>query len=88
VVQVLRERRVNSSLGIALAKQILKLLDMDWTVEISHTYREANKCVDAFANLGCSLGYELVFLYNCPTTISEIFAIDSLGIFTPRLIIV
>jgi hypothetical protein len=51
VVQVVKERRINSTLGVALARQIWKLLDLDWTVEISHTYREANKCADALANL-------------------------------------
>jgi ribonuclease HI len=61
VVQVVKERRVNSSLGNALARQIWKLLDLDWTVEIAHTYREANKCADALANLGCSLDYDLFF---------------------------
>ncbi|MCH81217.1 F-box/LRR-repeat protein [Trifolium medium] len=42
VVQVMKERRVTSSQGYALAKQIWKLLDSDWVIEISHTYREAN----------------------------------------------
>jgi ribonuclease HI len=86
VVQVLKERRFNSSLGSALIKQIWKLLDMDWNIEIFHTYREANKCADALANLGCSLGYDLVFFDDCPLTIRETFAKDNMGISTPRLI--
>jgi 3-mercaptopyruvate sulfurtransferase SseA len=61
VVQVLTVRRTSSHTGNALAKRIWKLLDMDWTIEISHTYREANKCADAMANLGCSLDYDIVF---------------------------
>jgi hypothetical protein len=88
VVQVVKERRVNSSMGNALARQIWKLLDLDWTVEISHTYREANKCVDALANLGCSLDYDLVFFNDCPDVISETFSHDRMGIATPRLICV
>jgi ribonuclease HI len=86
VVQVLKERRFNSSLGGALIKQIWKLLDMDWNIEIFHTYREANKCADDLANLGCSLGYDLVFFDACPLAIRETFANDSMGISTPRLI--
>jgi hypothetical protein len=86
VVQVLKERRLNSSLGSALVKQIWKLLDMDWNIEIFHTYRETNKCADALANLGCSLGYDLVFFDDCPLTIRETFANDNMGISTPRLI--
>jgi ribonuclease HI len=86
VVQVLKKRRVNSSMGHALAKQIWKLIDRDWNIEISHTYREANNCADALANLGCSLDYDLVFFDDCPSSIREIFANDSRGISTPRLI--
>jgi ribonuclease HI len=88
VVQVVKERRVNSTLGITLARQIWKLLDLEWTVEISHTYREANKCADALANVGCTLDYDLVFFEDCPAVISETFTHDRLGISTPRLICV
>jgi hypothetical protein len=73
-------------MGHALAKQIWKLIDRDWNIEISHTYREANNCADALANLGCSLDYDLVFFDDCPSSIREIFANDSRGISTPRLI--
>jgi hypothetical protein len=37
-------------------------------------------------NLGCSLDYKLAFLDDCPSSIREIFANDSMGILTPRLI--
>jgi 3-mercaptopyruvate sulfurtransferase SseA len=86
VVQVLTVRRTSSHTGNALAKRIWKLLDMDWTIEISHTYREANKCADAMANLGCSLDYDIVFYDMCPDSICEIFTNDNKGISTPRLI--
>ncbi|KAK2402247.1 hypothetical protein QL285_051784 [Trifolium repens] len=80
------KRRLNSSLGNVLVKQIWKLLDMDWTIEIYHTYWKANKCSDALANLGCLLDYELVFFDDYPLTIRETFTNDNMGISTPRLI--
>ncbi|CAJ2679356.1 unnamed protein product [Trifolium pratense] len=72
VVQVVKNRYMSSSLGVALVKQIWRLLDMNWEVEVSHTYREANKCADALANLGCSLANEIVFYDRCPSHISDL----------------
>jgi hypothetical protein len=71
-------------MGNALAKLIWKLINIDWTIEISHTYREASKCADAMANLECSLDYDLVFYDMCPDSISEVFSNDNKGISTPR----
>jgi ribonuclease HI len=88
VVQVLKDRRVSSYSASALVKQIWQLLDLDWNVTISHTYREANKCADALANLGCSLSYDLIFYDTCPDSMSHLFAYDNLGIATPRVITV
>jgi hypothetical protein len=44
VVKVIKNGRSNSSLGSSLLKQIWRLLEEEWIVEISHTYPEANKC--------------------------------------------
>jgi hypothetical protein len=71
-------------MGNALAKLIWKLIDIDWTIEISHIYREANKCADAMANLKCSLDYDLVFYDMRPHSISKVFSNDNMGISTPR----
>jgi ribonuclease HI len=87
VVQVIKARRVCSSSSNALIKQIRRLLDMDWLVEIAHTYREANKCADALANIGCSLDYDIMFFDSCPSRISEICKKDRVGNTTPRLVL-
>ncbi|GAU12910.1 hypothetical protein TSUD_73970 [Trifolium subterraneum] len=75
VVRALNNSSSASSHGGTLLKQIWKLLEMDWIVEISHTYREANKCADALANLGCYLAYNTVFYDACPTQIRDIFSL-------------
>ncbi|PNX67080.1 ethylene responsive transcription factor 1b, partial [Trifolium pratense] len=41
--------------GWSLCKKILRILQFDWEVKIRHTYREANLCADALANIGCGL---------------------------------
>ncbi|PNX90804.1 ethylene responsive transcription factor 1b [Trifolium pratense] len=58
VVQAIKSNCSNSLVGGSLLKQIWRLLEIDWEVEVSHVYREANKCADALANIGCSLDYE------------------------------
>jgi ribonuclease HI len=86
VVQVLKLRKFHSLTGITVVQQIWKLLDWDWEIEISHSYREANKCADALANVGCSLGREILFYDVCPPFLSSLLLEDNLGITTPRLI--
>ncbi|MCI40070.1 putative non-LTR retroelement reverse transcriptase, partial [Trifolium medium] len=66
VVRVLQKGSSKSINGASLLKRIWQLLEMEWVVEIAHTYREANKCADALANLGCSLGYDVEFFDVCP----------------------
>jgi ribonuclease HI len=86
VAQTLRNGKSNSIMGNSLLKQIKKLLDLDWIVEISHMYREANKCADALANIGCSLNYDTTFYANCLKLISDVYSADIQGSSTPRLI--
>jgi ribonuclease HI len=86
VVQVVETRKLRSSLGVALAKQIWHLLDMDWCVEISHSYREANKCADALANIGCSLNHEILVFDDCPSHIRDIYRDDRMGVSILRMI--
>jgi hypothetical protein len=58
----------------------------DWIVEVSHIYREANKCADALANIGCSVDFNSVFYDNCPSRIMDNYNFDVLGNSTPKLI--
>jgi hypothetical protein len=58
---------VYSKHGMAILKKIRDMLALDWIVEISHEYREANKCADALANIGCSLDRDVVFFCGMPS---------------------
>jgi hypothetical protein len=74
VVQGIKRGRMNSALSCSLMKQIVKLLSLlDWVVEISHTYREANKCADTIANKACTLDYEITTYETRPSYLSNLF---------------
>jgi hypothetical protein len=53
------------------------MLALDWNVEISHEYKEANKCVDALTNI-CSLDCDVTFYVECPLKIRHILLDDEL----------
>ncbi|GAU38532.1 hypothetical protein TSUD_320040 [Trifolium subterraneum] len=87
VVQVLKVGKVHSIHGMAILKRIRGMLVLNWVVEISHEYREANKCPDALANIGCPLDREVVFYEDCPFEIGHILLDDELGHSSPKLIV-
>jgi hypothetical protein len=64
----------------------LEIIGLDWDIEISHSYREANKYADALVNVGCSLGRDILFYDVCPPFLSSLLLEDNLGITTPKLI--
>jgi ribonuclease HI len=88
VVQVIKKGSLQSGPGSTLAKQIWRMLALDWEVEVNYVYREANKCADVLANMGCNLDYSIRIFYSCPSLIAELFHADNMGFTTPRLIAV
>jgi len=67
-------------------QHIARLLEMDWEVTVCHSYHEANKCVDALANMGCDGGEFLIIYEHCPTHVRHLLLADIVGVSTPRLI--
>jgi ribonuclease HI len=88
VVQVIKSGCSKSLKGSSLIKRICQLLAKDWSVDITHIYREANKCADAMANLGCARDFVFEFFVSCPSHVSDLYNLDLLGIPTPRLVCV
>jgi ribonuclease HI len=41
--------------GRFFAEKIRRLLDLEWEMVVHHSYREANQCANALANLDCSI---------------------------------
>ncbi|MCH95075.1 putative non-LTR retroelement reverse transcriptase, partial [Trifolium medium] len=69
-----------------LVEKIRRLIDLDWEVVVKHSYREANQCRDALANIVSGMTDGCVFYDKCPIDISHIYPADVLGIATPRLV--
>jgi ribonuclease HI len=53
IARSLKERRKGSRMGCTLMQKIRRLLDGNWEVNILHVFREANRCADMLANMGC-----------------------------------
>jgi hypothetical protein len=53
---------------------------------INHSYREANKCADVLANIGCTIDTHMHIVYydTCPRECHNVILADVLGIATPR----
>jgi ribonuclease HI len=86
VNQVLRKPGYGRPLGGSLVMRIRKLLELDWEVVIDHVYREANKCADMLANIGCTLDTHMVYYDICPIECHSVMLADVLGIETLRSI--
>ncbi|KAK2381929.1 Polynucleotidyl transferase, ribonuclease H superfamily protein [Trifolium repens] len=76
VVKVISDGTSSSVIGMSLLKSIRRLLELEWVVNFNHSYREANRCADALANLGCSLDNEIIFFNECPSHISKFLDAD------------
>lgn len=72
--------------GVVLVTHIRKLLDVNWAVRISHVYREANKCADCLANIGCDQQQALEFYVQPPLVLEVLLDNDVRRVFTPRLV--
>jgi ribonuclease HI len=86
VVQVLKNGSTCSAMGLALVKKIQRLMQLEWDITISHSYREANYCADALANMGCFIDGNTVFFEECPDQIRHLLVSDAMGYTTPRLV--
>lgn len=51
-----------------------------------HVYREANKCADCLANIGCDQQQALEFYVQPPLVLEVLLDNDVRGVFTPRLV--
>jgi ribonuclease HI len=86
VVQTLNSSNLGSVLGWRLIQEIRHLLSLDWEILVCHSYREANACADALANMGCDHGPELRVYDQCPASLISLLQADVMGITTPRVI--
>ena len=55
VAKTLLDEEDVSPISRSLVQNIRRLLEMVWEVKVQHSYREANTCADALANIGCKM---------------------------------
>jgi ribonuclease HI len=72
VVQVLKKGGTCSAMGLALVKKIKRLIQLEWEIVISHSYREANFCADALASMGCLLDGNTMYFEECPSQMNHL----------------
>jgi ribonuclease HI len=88
VVQTLNSTNGGSVVGWRLVQEIRRLMALDWEIKVCHSYREANVCADALANMGCDHDPGLQIYNLCPSSLRPLLVADSMGISTPRIIAV
>jgi hypothetical protein len=58
--------------------QIRRLLALDWEIKMGCMYREANRCADALANMGCHQEDGLIYYEHCPAQVSSLLLPDNM----------
>jgi ribonuclease HI len=59
---------------------------LDWEIIACHSYREANACADALANMRCDHSSKLRVYDQCHASLSTLLQADVMRITTPRVI--
>lgn len=83
VVKILLSMEDVSLTSRSLVQKIWRLLQMYWEVKVRHSYRVANSCADALANISYNMRSILKTYESCPPQIRHLFSCRSNGSFTP-----
>jgi hypothetical protein len=76
VIKGLSSEENNISEGCIVLKYIRRLLQLEWEMNVCHTYREKNQCT-ALMHIRCELGLSVIFYVSCLTQITHIFLNDT-----------
>jgi hypothetical protein len=80
----LQVRKNGSIMGCTLMKKIYKTLEDFQEVRIIHVFREANRCADMLANMGCSnTTGSIVYFEHPPAEVIQIVDDDYRGVSFP-----
>ncbi|PNX57174.1 ethylene responsive transcription factor 1b [Trifolium pratense] len=83
VVQTLNNTKNGSVMGWRLIKEIRRLLALKWEIKVCHSYREANACADALANMGCEHDHGLQIYDQCHVSLRNFVISGYYGDFYP-----
>ncbi|KAL2944461.1 hypothetical protein RDABS01_032808 [Bienertia sinuspersici] len=86
-VQIINNQKESTGANLQVVKQCLKLLsNPNWTVMISHCYRQANRAADWLANHGVSQNLHVNYPSYLPPGLAAVVREDNVGVAFPRLI--
>jgi ribonuclease HI len=86
IVNIINKHGQGSVSGWSIIKKIRSLLSLDWSVKICHIYREANRCADMLANMGCVHNHGTLSYHQPPTDLMQVLDDDIRGVSFPRLV--
>ncbi|CAN1178066.1 hypothetical protein LINPERHAP2_LOCUS33467 [Linum perenne] len=70
-----------------IIQQIRRLCTHQWSVKLTHTYREGNRVADLLAHLGHSLAFRSHLLTDCNTDIRMALLSDCIRVSFPHPLI-
>lgn len=87
VVEMVHKKDTHISFLKHLLQEVISLFQLpSWRTSITHTYREANKCVDLLANKGHETSYDGVILDTSFNLLDLLLSADARGVCSSRLI--
>ena len=87
MVDILQGKSNSPCLHLSLIQEVRRLILQQWTVKITHVWREANRCADALANVGfsCPVG---LYVWDCPPNyVKDILFQDATGEHFPNFVL-
>jgi hypothetical protein len=85
IAQILHDRKEGSIMGNMLIRKIYKLLEDFQEVRIINVFREANRCADMLANIGCKISDNIVYFVQPPSEVVQLVD-DYRGVSFPRTV--
>lgn len=73
VVNGIKNKKLGNLIRRALMNKIQTYMEMDWEIDVRHTFREDNHCVDALAKNGFELYENYCFFDSYPPRFRHLF---------------
>lgn len=86
-VDLINGRRTSANLHCSrLVDNIQLLMGQDWSVNVCHIFRQANRVADRLAQLGFAIRDQCEVFDSPPSEVQQLLDADVIGVSTPRII--
>lgn len=86
VVQSIDKESSNMQESLSIISQIQWLMEKFEEMSVYHSFKKANRCADALADIGCSIRSDCVYFDSPPNSLLSILNEDSKDISTSRMV--